>query len=151
MAFPLLWLNHVYRYFYSISRLLSNFFSNILTDSDNIANRAVLIFYTHIHNTGGVRFTVKGDLRFHPSFSKLLVNIIGKPHISAALVRYRLNLCLEFTVHSIFGCAACLCEVFSASINIFSSAYNETGHKLLFFLYYLMLIILKRSLLNKYI
>ena len=59
--------------------------TDFLFDPDDIADTAVLIFYSHIDNAAVVGFPVKGDMDLNAPLSKLLPDIVGKSDVCTAL------------------------------------------------------------------
>ena len=67
-----------------ISWLFSNLCTNVFQNAKDIANGTIRILYTHVNNGSIIRLTIKGSVNFHPSFSKLFLNIIRKRNISSS-------------------------------------------------------------------
>lgn len=59
--------------------------------TENIADRAILIFHAHVDDTAVIGDTVKGGVNLDASFAELLPDVPGKHHIGTTLFRQFAN------------------------------------------------------------
>ena len=71
-------------------------------NADDIADRTVLVFHSHIHNTPVIWLSVKFRVDFHPASAEFVSDIPRKNDICAALFRNAVDyfiVFIDFSVH----------------------------------------------------
>ena len=68
----------------AVSRLLANFSAYLFEYADNIADRAVRVFNSHIDDAAVIWLAIEGSVDFYSAFTKLNPDVVRKRYIRAA-------------------------------------------------------------------
>ena len=74
-------------YLHGIAGLLANLRTDIPTDTEDVAYRAIRVFHAHINDTAVVRFAIECCVNLNASLAEFRFEVVWKYYISAVLVR----------------------------------------------------------------